>query len=76
MQSVATIEFKKNGELIYSIIENDAVKRSFLKYEVKENVLITDQPSNPGIETTAYKLSNDILELSFSGIKSTFIKMD
>ena len=47
MYGNVSFEFKKNGELIYTIHINNKEQKILMNYEIKGNLLITDQPSNP-----------------------------
>ena len=69
------IEFKKDGELVYSLIKENKEQKIFMTYKIKDNILQTDQPSKPGIEETAFVLSDYVLELYFDGVKSSFIRV-
>lgn len=69
------IEFKKNGELVYSLIKEDEEQKIFMTYKIIDNILQTNQPSKPGIEETAFVLSDYVLELYFDGVKSSFIRV-
>jgi hypothetical protein len=59
--------FTENGKLIYEIYENDKVSIINMTYEVKEDIIITDQPSHPRIEKTRYEINGNILSLDFNG---------
>jgi len=71
-----TMEFKLDGQLIYTIIEEDKEQKIILNYEVQGTSLITDQPSFPQKQITEFVLTGHILELIFDGIKSKFIKVE
>lgn len=69
------IEFKADGELIYTI--HSALKDEIIimTYEIKGSLLITDQPSSPKKEETEFRMaSENRLELFFSGERSVYIR--
>jgi hypothetical protein len=69
------VEFKSNGELVYNTYSEGKVQKTFLVYKIKENLIITDQPSSPKLEETEFRiLSNGKLQLYFNQEESTFIK--
>lgn len=70
-----TMEFHSNGELIYTVLNGDREQKIFMTYEVKDNFLITDQPSFPEKEITEFILTNDRLELKLDSIVSKYIKI-
>jgi hypothetical protein len=70
-----SLEFKANGELIYTI--HSAIKDEIIvmAYEIKGSLLITDQPSSPKKEETEFKMiSEDRLELFFGGERSIYVR--
>jgi hypothetical protein len=70
-----SIEFKSNGKLIYTIHLEGKEQKMFMTYEIRGNLLVTDQPSSPHKEETEFRILPDgKLELCFSGIKSKYIK--
>ncbi len=70
-----SMEFKANGELVYTIHLENTVQSILMIYEIHGDILITDQPSNPRKEQTKFLITkNDKLELFFEGLKSTFFK--
>jgi len=70
----ARMEFKPNGELVYTIIENGRQQEMLMTYEITGNQLITNQPSMPNREVTIFSLLGDKLELDYQGAKSIFIR--
>jgi hypothetical protein len=70
-----TIEFFNNGELVYTINESDREQKVLMSFEIKGNLLITDQPSLPQKEITEFELLGQTLELNFEGTKSRYIKI-
>lgn len=70
-----SIEFKQNGELIYTVHTNEKKEIILMMFEIKGHLLITNQLSAPNKQETEFKLmSEKILELFFNGEKSTYIK--
>ncbi|RFS26228.1 hypothetical protein DVR12_00100 [Chitinophaga silvatica] len=69
------MEFKNNGELIYSIIENEREQKMLLRYIIDGNTLITDQPSHPEKMRSEFSIDDDILELTFDGIRSRYLRV-
>jgi len=70
-----SIEFRNNGDLVYTIRINDKEQKILMKYEIKGNMLITDQPSKPHKEKTEFRiLPNGKLELYFNGVTSQYTK--
>ena len=53
------MDFKPNGDYIYSIFEGNTEKRLLLKYKINGNVLITDQPSHEKTEETFFKFKTE-----------------
>ncbi len=67
------IEFKENGELIYSIFADDAIQKIFMTFEIRDNVILSDHPTSPGKVETLYRiLADGRLELVNDGIKSRY----
>mgnify|MGYP000103158677 CR=1 FL=1 len=70
------IEFTADGKLIYTIHDKNKEKNIFLKYQIDNDVIITDQPSLPRVERTHYLLTSDgRLILEFNREKSTYIRI-
>jgi hypothetical protein len=62
------LEFDGNGNLNYVIRENGKDQIMLMTYEVDGCILVTDQPSSPRTERTAFSISTDgILTLRFGG---------
>ena len=66
--------FTKNGKLIYEITENEKVGTINMTYEIQDNFIITDQPSNPKIEKTKFSIKEDLLILDYNGEITKFRK--
>lgn len=67
------LDFSADGALTYVIrgLESDQIIK--LRYRVEGAVLVTDQPSAPQIERTAFSLSPDgVLTLAFGGLACRF----
>jgi hypothetical protein len=70
-----TLEFGENGELTYSIRGHQKEQRMFLTYAVEDGMIVTDQPSQPHKERTAYSLTSDgRLTLWFGGQRSVYVR--
>ncbi|MDU1893144.1 MAG: hypothetical protein E6767_20900 [Dysgonomonas sp.] len=67
--------FKENGELIYQIKENDKMQIIIMTYEVKNNLLITNQPSSPQIETTQFEIDGNYLYLLYDSIACKYVRV-
>ena len=68
-----TIEFQRDGSMIYTIHEPDKDQKMFLRYRVENGTIISDQGSAPREERTAYWLEGDHqLVLSYEGERSVF----
>jgi hypothetical protein len=71
----ASLEFKKDGQLIYTIHAEESNQIMILTYKIRENMLVTNQLSAPGEERTAFAFTDDgKLKLEFGGIVSTYIR--
>lgn len=58
------IEFKDNGEMIYTIESGNKKQIIQMTYEIDGNFLITDQPSAPRKESTEFNIVNGRLNLN------------
>lgn len=72
-----TLEFKASGSLIYTIHESDRDNMMLLTFrEGEPGFIITDQPSAPHPERTAYEITPDgKLILVFGGEKSRYVRV-
>lgn len=68
------LEFDENGGLIYVVREADRSQIINLRYRLDGASILTDQPSAPGIERTAYSIEDDVLTLSFGGSPYRFLR--
>lgn len=67
-----TLEFKSNGELVYSVKENDKKQVINLVYWLEGDYIYTDQPSAPKIEKTEAKIVEGKLSLNYTGTVVSF----
>lgn len=69
------LEFGEGGGLLYTIRGPDRDQIMKLRYTVEGSTILTDQPSAPRIERTAYALSEDgKLTLAFGGVPYRFVR--
>ena len=67
------LEFQEHGQLTYMIRCETKDQIILMRYKVEGDTIITDQPSSPQEERTAYSLSPDgILTLEFGGTPYRF----
>ncbi|TKC12482.1 hypothetical protein FA048_02360 [Pedobacter polaris] len=67
------MEFTEGGKLIYKIFENENVQIINMVYQLIDDVIFSDQPSNPQVQKTKYKFKGDnILLLEFDGEITVF----
>lgn len=71
------IDFASDGRLTYRIIFPDKEQKIFLTYRTENNILFTDQPSNPREEQTSYIISDDgkTLTLIYDDQPMIFLKI-
>ena len=70
-----SIEFDDRGNLNYIIISEGKSEVALMTYRVDGITIITDQPSHPNEQRTAYVIDEeDKLTLSFGGEPSRFIR--
>lgn len=53
------LHFTEDGQLIYTIFNEHKDQKIFLTYRVENNVLITDQPSDPREERTKFQITEE-----------------
>lgn len=73
----ATLKFGSDGSFLYKIheAEKDHVMR--LTFRLESGFIVTDQPSEPRLERTAYELTSDgKLVLTFGGETSRYIRIE
>ena len=67
------LEFKDDGHLNYEIRSSERRQIMLLTYRVDGDTIVTDQPSHPHEERTAFRFDADgNLVLAFGGIETTF----
>jgi len=67
------LEFQDDGRLTYTIRGQTTDQIILMQYKVEGDVIVTDQPSSPRVERTAYALSPDgTLTLEFGGVAYRF----
>jgi hypothetical protein len=71
----ATLEFRADGSLVYTVHESDRDQVMLLRFRLGETgFIVTDQPSSPRTETTAYEITPDSkLVLAFGGEKARYV---
>jgi hypothetical protein len=69
------LEFQESGGLIYTIrgpAKDQIIK---LRYKMEGSTIVTDQPSAPRVERTAFSISEDgVLTLEFGGVRYQFTR--
>ena len=70
----ATITFSTDGSLVYKIDSEASDSIIQMTWRVEDGSLITDQPSEPREERSAYNVTDDVLTLNFGGIESRWLK--
>jgi hypothetical protein len=69
------MHFREDGMLTYVVHLEDRDQLMNLVYEAGDGVVVTDQPSHPGVRETAYHVSGDgILTLNYDGEVTTFVR--
>ena len=69
------LEFGESGDLLYTIREPGGDQIIKLRYEIDGSMIVTDQPSAPNVERTAYSISdNGVLTLAFGGVPYRFVR--
>ncbi len=70
------IKFGKDGILTYTIFEKQKEQVIILVYEIGQNEITTVQPGASNLrEVTKFLIKNDVLQLTFKGIYSKFIRL-
>ena len=71
-----TLKFEEDGTLLYVVHENDRDQIMRLMFRVEPGFIVTDQPSHPRVEKTAYEFTTDgIFILAFGGEKSRYVRV-
>jgi hypothetical protein len=75
MTEPAEIEFKPNGQMVYSINTGTKWQIMRMNYRVDGSELVTDQPSEPKEERTGFVLEeSNRLVLDYGGAKASFLR--
>lgn len=70
-----SLEFKEDGQLIYTIHTEKTDQILLLTYDVQDGVLVTDQPSMPGEERTGFSFTDDgKLQLKYDETMSAYVR--
>ena len=70
-----SVEFDDAGHLNYLINSEGKVEAILMTYRIEGSTIISDQPSHPNPQRTAFELASDgALILSFGGERSRFIQ--
>ena len=70
-----TLKFLPDGTLLYVIHQTDRDQVIRLTFRVEPGFIVTDQPSQPRPEKTAYEFTEDgKLVLAFGGERSRYVR--
>jgi hypothetical protein len=70
-----TLEFRPDGQLVYTERVGKDKEVSLLTYRIEDSFIITDQPSAPREDRTAFELTNDgKLVLDYGGFRSCYVR--
>jgi hypothetical protein len=67
-----SMDFRPDGQLIYTIFEQDKRQVMLLVYQINGDVLITNQPSSPREERTRFEIRGDTLTLFYEDHQSAY----
>jgi hypothetical protein len=67
-----TLNFDDKGSLTYVVRGHEKDQIIKLRYTIDGDTIITDQPSAPRIERTAFSLEDDILSFALGGTAYKF----
>jgi hypothetical protein len=71
----ATLEFEEDGQLTYTVHAEGKDQKMFLVFRVEGDTLVTNQPSSPREEQTAYSFDpGGRLTLWFGGQRSVYVR--
>jgi len=71
-----TMEFMRNGALDYCIDAGNKIQIMKLNFRVEGNMIITEQPSAPSKQKTAFKFDEEgLLVLDYGTSKTWFAKL-
>lgn len=72
----ATLDFRGNGQLIYTSHDDETDRISILTFVLEEGCLSTEQPTAPKVERTRVEFSLDgKLVLEYDGIPVRYIRL-
>jgi hypothetical protein len=74
MNDHVEMEFRPNGELLYAIDLGSKWQLMRLVYRIEGGELVTDQPSSPREERTAFYFENGAMVLDYDGAKCRFMR--
>ena len=70
------MEFESDGSLTYTIHTASSDQVIFLRYTIEGDVIVSDQPSAPREERTAYRImADDRLVMVYDGEESIFTRL-
>jgi hypothetical protein len=70
------LEFHDDGQLTYTIRDGTREQLIVMRYRLDGATIVTDQPSAPNVERTAWSLSSDeVLTLRFDGVPYRFRRL-
>lgn len=70
-----TLEFRPDGKLVYTENIDNEKEISLLTYRVEDGFIVTDQPSAPRQERTAFELTSEgKLILDYGGFISCYVR--
>ena len=71
----ATLDFRDNGQLLYTAHDDDVDRVSILTFVLEEGYLLTEQPTAPKVERTRVEFSLDgKLVLEYDGIPVRYVR--
>jgi hypothetical protein len=71
------LDFGDDGVLVYAVRGEDSAQIFDLRYHVEGNVVVTDQPSAPRVERTAFAFADDgSLTLAFGDVPCRFLRLN
>jgi hypothetical protein len=71
----ASLEFRPDGYLVYTIYSDRSEQKMLLTYEVRGATIITDQPSRPQRNETPFTVSsNGKLRLKYEGQEVAYVR--
>ena len=69
-----TLQFDPGGTLTYTIWLSDKKQIMLRTYRIEGNTIITDQPSHPNEERSAFEIDGDKLTIMFGSQRSKFVR--